>query len=39
MKLNPVGRMYLREARVWQGVANYAAHVPRLDELSNLCGK
>lgn len=39
MKLNPEGKMYLREAHVWQGVANCAAHVPHLDELSNLCGK
>ena len=39
MMLNCAGIIYLREAHVWQGVANCAAHVPHLDEASNLCGK
>ena len=39
MMLNWAGVIYLREAHVWQGVANCAAHVPHLDEASNLCGK
>jgi hypothetical protein len=39
IKLNLKGAAYLYEADVWQGVANCAAHVPHLDEASNLCRK